>query len=166
MTQQYSQKYTVVCFFEPQAKASNFSASEWPLHVTLLDTFKTNWPLPTLGDQLRGAVLSVASFETIPTTAASLGENKDVRVKLLPLDGGLSTLHARLMELAAAGSFVFNTPAFVGKGFLPHVTDQANNKVEIGTAYGLVSISLVDMFPDNNHLRRAVIDTYNFKDQP
>lgn len=166
MTQQYSQKYTVVCFFEPQATASNFSASEWPLHVTLLDTFRTDWPLSKLGDQLRRAALSIASFETIPTTAALLGENKDVPVKLLPLDGGLSTLHARLMELADAGSFVFNTPDFVGKGFLPHASDQADNKVEIGTAYGLVSISLVDMFPDNNHLRRAVVDTYNFKDQP
>ena len=166
MTQQYSQKYTVVCFFEQQAKASNFSASESPLHVTLLDVFKTDWPLLTLGDQLRRAALSIASFETIPTTAALLGENKDVPVKLLPIKGGLSALHARLMELADAGSLVFNTPDFVGKGFLPHVTDQANNKIEIGTAYSLVSISLVDMFPGNNHLRRAVVDTYNFKDQP
>ena len=166
MAQQYFQKYTVVCFFEPQATGSNFSASEWPLHVTLLDTFKTDWPLATLSDQLRRVALRVASFETVPTTAALLGENKDVPVKLLPLEGGLSTLHTRLMELADAGSLVFNTPDFVGKGFLPHASDQANNKVEIGMAYSLVSISLVDMFPDNNHLRRAVVDTYNFKSQP
>lgn len=75
----------------------------------------------------------------------------------------MADLHTRFMRLGNGGTFVFNTPEFVGKGFLPHATDQENNRVVIGEAYSLVSISLVDMFPAHNHMRREVVDTYCFK---
>ena len=163
MIQQYSQKYTVVCFFELQEKASNFSASEWPLHVTILDTFKTEWPLPTLCNELRRAALTVTPFNTIPTEEVMLGENQDVSVKLLKSEGGMSALHTTLMELANEGSFVFNTPEFVGNGFLPHATNEIDGQVEVGQLYPLDGISLVDMFPNGDHRRREVVNTFVFE---
>lgn len=163
MPQQYSQKYTVVCFFEPQEKSSDFPASDWPLHVTILDTFKTAWQLVTLSKALGEIATTVSPFDTIATQEAMLGEGKDVPVKLLQLEGGMSALHSRLMSLVDEGSFVFNTPEFVGTGFLPHTSDQENNQIEVGKTYRLGSISLIDMFPNNDHLQREVVDTYSFK---
>ena len=163
MTQQYSQKYTVVCFFEPQATSTNFSALDWPLHITMLDTFKTKWPISILCDALNKVAASIAPFDTVPTQKVMLGENRDVPVKLMRLEGALTALHSALLGLVAEGSFVFNTPEFVGKGFLPHATDQDDNQVEIGKPYRMGGISLIDMFPDNDHMRREVVDSFSFK---
>lgn len=163
MIQQYSQKYTIVCFFELQEKASNFSASEWPLHVTILDIFKTEWPLSMLCNELRRAALTVVPFDTIPTGDVMLGGNKNVSVKLLKSEGGMSALHTTLMGLANEGSFVYNTPEFVGNGFLPHVTNEIDSQIEVGQLYPLDGISLIDMFPNDDHRRREVVNTFAFK---
>lgn len=163
MTQQYSQKYSVVCFFEPQAKSHQFSASDWPIHVTILDTFKTEWQLDPLSKTLGEIATTVAPFDAIPISEAILGEEKDVPIKLLQLQGGILALYEKLMSLVEEGSFVFNTPQFVGDGFLPHATDQTDSQVKTGKSYRLGSISLIDMFPDDNHLRRKTVNTYNFK---
>ncbi len=162
MSQQYSQKYTVVCFLDPQDKLTNFSSLDWPLHVTILDTFKTNWQLSELCQALRDVAAKTASFDTVPIQSALLGEHNDVPVKLLPLDEPMSTLHYALLGLVDGGSFVFNTPEFVGSGFLPHVTDQRTSQVSVGESYDLTGISLVDMFPDNDHTRREIVETFNF----
>ena len=153
----------MVCFFEPQKKYSNFSASDWPLHVTILDTFKTDWQLNMLSKTLEDVAATTSSFDAIPTEEAMLGEDKNVPVKLLRLEGDMLALHSKLMRFVDGGTFIFNTPEFVGDGFLPHATDQDDKKVEVGKTYRLLSISLVDMFPGNDHTRREVIDTFNFK---
>ena len=153
----------MVCFFEPQEKLSNFSGLDWPLHVTILDTFKTKWQLDRLCRQLGEVAANMTPFNAVPTQKAMLGEKKDVAVKLLQLEGGMSTLHAKLMEVVEEGSFVFNTPDFVGDGFLPHATDQDDGQVEVGQSYQLDNFSLVDMLPDNNHVRREIVDTFTFK---
>lgn len=163
MPQEYSQKYTVVCFFEPQDKSSNFSALDWPLHVTILDTFKTEWQKGALCEALDGVASEIAPFDTFPTQNSMLGEYKDVPVKILQLPGAMSSLHNKLMKLVDDGAFVFNTPEFVGEGFLPHATDQHDSKLNVGQTYRLDSFSLVDMFPGDDHMRREVIDTFRFK---
>jgi hypothetical protein len=163
MTQQYSQKYTVVCFFEPQDKFSKFAASDWPLHVTILDTFKTAWGLSALSKELGDVVREITPLNTLPTEKALLGETKHISVKLLKLAGPMSALHDKLMTLVDKGDLVFNSPEFVGDGFLPHATDQGDDKVDVGQEYQLNSISLVDMFPDEDYLQRRVVDTYDFK---
>ena len=165
MKEQYSQKYTVVCFFNPQETSNNFPASEWPLHVTVLDTFKTEWQLSTLSKALGEVAATIAPFDTVPIQKAMLGKDKNVPVKLLQIRGAISTLHSKLMNLVDKGSFIFNTPEFVGSGFLPHATDQEDSQVEVGKPYRLGSISLVDMFPNNDHTRREVVGTFSFMDE-
>jgi hypothetical protein len=130
----------------------------------MLDTFKTNWPLNTLVHAIRELALTTTAFEISPTEEVLLGVNKDVPVKLLKLDNSILALHNKLLELSAKGSFVFNTPEFVGYGFLPHATDQKNDAVQIGQKYRLDSISLIDMFPDGDFMRRSIIDTFTLKD--
>lgn len=162
MREQYSQKYTVVCFFKPQETFSNFSALAWPMHVTILDTFKTDWQPDMLCSRLSSVAKTIAPFDTIPTEKAMLGEDKTIPVRLLQREGAMLALHNRLMSLVDEGLFIFNTPQFVGEGFLPHATDQEDYQVKIGTSYRLDNISLVDMFPDNDYTRRRVIGTFNF----
>lgn len=162
MTQKYTQKYTVVCFFDAQNAPTNFSALDWPLHVTMLDTFKTDWPLATLQQKLKTLVQATPPFDVQPTKQAMLGPNKDVAVKLLSPEGGISAFHAALMELAREGSFTFNSPEFVGEGFLPHATGQKDGHVDVGQTYRLTSASLIDMFPGGDHMQRSIVETFPF----
>lgn len=166
MRQQYSQKYTVVCFFKPQETFSNFSASEWPMHVTILDMFKTEWQLNRLCNELSAVAKTIVPFDTMPIEKVMLGEDKSIPVRLLQREGAILALRHRLMSLVDKGLFIFNTLEFVGEGFLPHATDQENYQVEIGRSYRLENISLVDMFPDDDYTRRRVIGTFNFNNQP
>jgi hypothetical protein len=158
---QYFQKYTVVCFFGANPR-THFSALDWPLHVTILDTFKTDWPLSALTQALEKTAQDTKSIDVTPTKQALLGPDKDVPVKLLRLDD-LLALHSKLLEVSRAGSFVYNSPEFVGPGFLPHATDQKDSQVYISKTYHLANISLVDMFPNNDHMQRAIIATFNLK---
>ena len=163
MTQLYSQKYTVVCFFEVQEKYYEFYETNWPLHITILDTFNTQWPLDKLREELGKIADETIIFDALPDHKSMLGEDKDVPVMVLVRDEAMSALHDDLMRLEHDGSFVFNTPEFVGNGFLPHATDQDNGTIKVSKLYPLTSISLVDMFPSNDHTRRRVIETFVFK---
>jgi hypothetical protein len=156
---QLTQKYTIVCFLEPENAPANFSAVDWPLHVTMLDTFKTSWAVEELSRAIRETVSNIASFNIKPVKQAMLGPNKDVPVKLLKQDESILNLHSRLLALSEEGSFVFNTPDFVGDGFLPHVTDQRDGQVEVGEIYPVTTVSLVDMFPNGDGHQRRLIKT-------
>jgi hypothetical protein len=120
--------------------------------------------LGTLIRELEKSAASLSPFDVLPTEQAMLGPDEDVSVKLLRLDDDLATLHATLLELSDRGSFVYNSPEFVGSGFLPHATDQKGNKVIIGQTYPLNSISLVDMFPGGDHMQRSIVETFALKD--
>jgi len=37
--QQFTQKYTIIQLFKDIPEGTQFSASNWPLHVTIADTF-------------------------------------------------------------------------------------------------------------------------------
>jgi hypothetical protein len=159
---QFTQKYTIVCFLNPEDIPIEFSASDWPLHATILDTFKTDWSLEDLLQAIEQAVVNTAPFNITPLERAMLGPHKDVPVKLLQQDVHILDLHSTLLELTEPGSFVFNTPEFVGEGFLPHVTDQLDSQVDVGKTYTFASASLIDMFPGGDPYQRKVIETIQF----
>lgn len=160
MPQAYSQKYTIVCFFYPLDAPATFSALDWPLHVTMLDTFKTNWSVVDLLSEVRQVAATTAPFSALPVEQHMLGPNKDVPVKLLQKDAAMLGLHDALLALADKGSLVFNSPEFVGQGFLPHATDQKNGQLELSRTYAITTMSLVDMFPSGDCMQRDIIKTF------
>jgi hypothetical protein len=158
--QRYTQKYTIACFFAAQELGTNFSALEWPLHITIIDTFKTDWPVATLIRAVQEVATATKAVDVLPVEQAFLGPDKDVPVKLIQPNEALVGLHYKLLALGPDGSFVFNTPEFVGKGFLPHATDQKDATVQLGQTYHLTTISLVDMFPSGDYMLREVLGTF------
>lgn len=43
MTQQFTQKYTIVQFFDDIGEEYEYSSDSWPLHSTIVDTFAIDW---------------------------------------------------------------------------------------------------------------------------
>jgi hypothetical protein len=157
-----SQKYTVVHFFENQTQGLNFPAKEWPLHSTLLDIFTLHQPLYVLQAELQSIARTTEPFNIEATGETMFGTNHDIAVTLLAKDPALLELHEKLSALTEAASLTFDHPEFVGTGFIPHASIQSSGKLIIGKSYRISHISLVDMYPDENISRRAIMSTYYF----
>lgn len=161
MNDKHTSSYTIVGFLSNNALPRSFSESNWPLHVTLLDPFKTEWSQKELSAQMQEFALKTHPFLLKLSKRSFLGPNKDVPVTLLEVDENMSRLHNELLELGKHGSFVYNTPGFVGEGFVPHITDAADERAEFNKYYDVLSISIVDTIPDGDPSRRSIVATFD-----
>jgi 2'-5' RNA ligase len=155
-----SQKYLVAHFFESQAPGFNFSGSEWPLHVTFLPIFKMEWSLEKLIHKLEKLALKTPPFDITSDGRALFGVNQDIPVTLFQPNNNATNLHYKFMAMSGDNSFTYNFLQFNGKGFTLHATVQNDNKIQSGQTYRVGDITIVDMYPDNDINRRAIIDTF------
>lgn len=79
---------------------------------------------------------------------------------LLEIDESMSLLHKELLELGKRGSFLYNTPEFVGNGFIPHITDAIEERAELDGHYDLATISIVDTIPGGDSSQRRIVKTF------
>lgn len=153
-------KYTIVGFVGSATPAQHFNEHNWPLHVTLLDTFKSDWTQDELINQVEQFAQGSASFNLFTAKEGLLGPDKNVPVKLLTIDENLRELHDRLVQLGKVGGFVYNTPEFVASGFVPHITDERSEQASLNKNYLLTNISLVDMIPAGVKTQRSIVVTF------
>ena len=158
-----SQKYVVAHFFDPQVTAANFSAAAWPLHVTFLPNFTIEWPLAELIHDLNELADAVAPFDITAEGQTAFGLNEDIPVTLIRPDDKVMDLHYKLLLTSHDGSFTYDTPQFINQGFRPHATVQKNNRLHAGQTYRIGDISLVDMYPNDDINRRAIVATFSLK---
>ena len=50
--QTFTQRYTIIQLFEEAPEGTQFPASSWPLHTTVVDTFAIDWDVSTLIKEL------------------------------------------------------------------------------------------------------------------
>lgn len=156
----YTQKYTLVYFISHTEIGSQFHMSSWPLHTTLADVFAINRQDSDIDNKLSIFCQEVSKIETTALSDSLLGT---IAVTLLEKSSKLSILHNNLINLLEVNGAVFNTPEFNRGGFIPHCTIQKNDRVKIGQNLTINSLSLIDMFPDNDWQQRKVLATFNFR---
>jgi 2'-5' RNA ligase len=161
MSNTHASKYTIVGFLEHTKTNQSFSENDWPLHVTLLDPFKTTWKLQELCKEIQYLAMATTHFQLKPIKRSFLGPNKDVPVTLLELDENMYRHHADLLALGRRGAFVYNTPEFVGDGFVPHITDTADKQAGLDENYMLETISIVNTIPNGDLSRREIMATFD-----
>lgn len=156
MPMQYSQKYTLVSFFQPIEISTEFAMTDWPPHITLADAFATELNTgivqkleATLADQ-SSITLSAIGDSVLGTTEVVLIKKNDV----------LQKLHDRIVDLLESHGATFNTPEFTRLGFLPHSTIQKSGRLNEGDKIEIDTISLIDMFPDKNWRQRRVLKKF------
>ena len=158
-----SQKYVVAHFFDPQVTAVNFSATAWPLHVTFLPNFTIGWPLAELIRKLDELATVAAPFDITAEGQTAFGLNEDVPVTLIRPDDEVMDLHRKLLLMSRDKSFTYDTPQFIDQGFRPHATVQQDNRLHAGQTYHIGDISLVDMYPNDDMNRRAIIVNFSLR---
>ncbi len=155
-----SQKYVVAYFIVSVESRYNFSCKEWPLHVTLLPNFTVSDSIDELIKNLDQVATSITSFNIQVDEDANFGPNGEVLVSLIKPGADILSLHSKL--LAITKSYQFDVPQYIGQGYRPHATKQINNQLRSGENYHVDSMTLVDMYPNNDIERREVIKTFYF----
>jgi hypothetical protein len=156
----YSQKYTLVHFFTPLQDGSEFHMTDWPLHTTLADVFAIDRHETNIDAKLSALASRADVVNVVATDESALGVTP---VVLLEKTSSLQQLHDSIVSLLEQSGAVFNNPEFTRDGFLPHSTIQSSGRLQIGDEIRIDSISLIDMFPNNDWQQRKVLATFNFK---
>lgn len=153
----YSQKYCLVAFNSPVQVNTEFHTNDWPLHVTLADVFAINLT-KDIKEKLAEMLANQPRFIIHAGKESILGVTK---VVLFDNNNKINNLHHLLIDLLESNGAVFNNPEFTKEGFVPHCTIQKTTRLNQGDILKIDTISLVDMFPENNWQQRRVL--YNFK---
>ncbi len=153
----YSQKYALVHFVSPITDGTQFHMSDWLLHTTLADTFA----IDRRGTNI-DAKLAALLAQTTPVTTTALNESilGTAHVVLLDQTPQLEKLHNDIVSLLEENGVAFNNPEFTHGGFIPHSTIQKSGQLQIGDTITIDTISLVDMFPNNDWQQRKVVATF------
>lgn len=158
-----SQKYVIVHFVQSAKVPSEFSAKEWPLHITLLSNFQISH-LPELEKELAVYAHNTNPFDVTANGEALFGPNKNVAVSLIRPDESLIDMHKQLLSIATKLGAVYDEVAFIGEGYRPHATIQVKSRLLDGQKIMLSDFTLVDMYPNNDINRRRIIKTFSLTD--
>lgn len=161
--QVFTQKYTIVCFVDALPLNYDFSMDSWPPHVTLADVFAIDTEPLRLIEHLDKRLDSHSMLNAKTISEEWFGEKKTIRVGLIEKTNDLLGLHEEILNVLERHGVVFNNPEYTHQGFLPHITIEADTVFEPGTIIKFDSISLVDMFPDEDPYHRKVLGTINFR---
>jgi 2'-5' RNA ligase len=157
---EFTQKYTIIQLFEDVPEGTQFSASSWPLHATIADTFAIDWDVLTMIEKLTQLLSSHASAISVVENDKLFGDQ--VQVALLKKTDDLVKLHYDVIELLEQGGWRPNDPQFAKEGFLPHSTVQKHARLNKGVEVTFNALTIIDMFPEEDPYQRKVVKTIKF----
>jgi hypothetical protein len=123
-----------------------------PLHVTILTIFFSEEQPPFFASILQRVAMETRSFSTQTTGRALYGVDEDIPVTLVQMTTELGELHQTLLD-EVSGSVSFLAPQFVGENFGPHVTDQSEHSIPVGTTFPVDNLMLVEIIDQNVFVR-------------
>lgn len=157
--QKFTQKYTIIQLFEDAPEEMQFSASSWPLHATIADTFAVDWNVTTMAEKLTELLSLHAPATSVIEDDRFFGDEGQVQVALLRKTDDLVKLHHDVIELLEQGGWKPNDPQFAKEGFLPHSTVQKHARLNKGDEVVFNALTIIDMFPGGDPYQRKVIKT-------
>lgn len=160
--QKLTQKYVIVHLIDNLPVGHEFSMSDWPLHITLADVFAIDGSPTDLLIDLETEFSSHSPIQSSVVGDEWFGEDKSVHVKLIKKTEELQQLHETILSILSNYKVRFNNPEYAHAGFKPHSTVQKNGQLDLGDTVTLDSLTLIDMFPDNNPSLRRVLGTVHF----
>ena len=157
--QKFTQKYTIVQFFEDIDEGYEYPSDSWPLHSTIVDTFAINWSVDEMASRLEETLKNHALVDSEAEGDRFFGEDGQIQVVLLNRSNSLVELHQDALTTLEEGGLKLNDPQFARDGFLPHATIQKHARLNRGDKVQFTALSIVDMFPDEDPYKRKVIKT-------
>lgn len=160
--QPFTQKYAIIQLLEEAPEGMEFSASDWPLHITLVDVFAIDWSAQEMAERLTTLLTGRAPASAKAIDNTYFGPSRDVEVTLLDRTDSLATLHNDVHALLERGGLKTNNPQFALEGFRPHATVQEHAALKTGDLVVFEALTIIDMFPGGDPYMRKVLQTIKF----
>ena len=160
--EKFTQKYSIVSFFDDFEDGYEFHYSSWPLHVTLADTFSIGTDINKVMDELELLMTPMKSLTLAVGEDAYFGPDKDVHVVLLNMSAELIKMHYEIVNLLKNNGLVFNDPQYQEEGYLAHIAVRPDTLLSNGESVVINKLSIVDMFPSNDGYQRKILKTIKF----
>jgi 2'-5' RNA ligase len=156
---QFTQKYAIIQLLEDMPVGAQFSASSWPLHSTIADTFAIDWDVLTMVKKLTELLKDHAQSTSGAEDDRFFGDNGQVQVALIKKTDDLVKLHYNVITLLKQGGWKPNDPQFAEEGFLPHSTVQSQGRINKGEEITFNALSVIDFFPNEDPYQRKLLAT-------
>lgn len=153
----YTQKYTLIMPLEPLAAGIEYASTNWPLHITLADTFAIDWGKDGLREQLANLLISRQPVRAVASHDEWFGAQHHTQVTILTMSSELISLHNDVVTFLEKHSAVFNNPEYHKDGYRAHATVQSHKRVTEGETITCSTVALIDMFPHGDPYQRAVL---------
>ncbi|MBI4033862.1 2'-5' RNA ligase family protein [Candidatus Saccharibacteria bacterium] len=159
----YSQKWTIVTFLEPVKDSYEFNWRNWPLHITLADTFSINWEKNDCMTKLEKLLAIQKPIKVSAKNIQLFGEpNKKHYVVVLERNTELVSLHNDIIALLKNSGAIFNEPQFIKEGFIPHIAIKDRKNYSQLDLICVSESTIVDMFPNGDGEQRKILKTVKF----
>lgn len=153
-------RFVVVLPLVPLAAGDEFTVSDWPLHVTLVEPFATEHPAGVVADAVRTATTGAAVVRATAGEEAMFGRRRDVPVTIVRDGGELAAL--RVHTLCALRRAGIDT-GHVRADFRPHVTRKHHGRLHAGDRVTLDTVALIDMRPPEGSHHRRVVEVWRLR---
>jgi len=154
--------YVVVVFVRPVPAGHTFPRSDWPLHITLA-RFDSKETPSGIAERVGGTVSGLLGFDVRTGADDFFGRNRSVPVSLVEPHPQLQLLHDRLLDALGADVHLLS-PQHARRNFRPHISHQAEGRLQPGEIVRVEQAALVDMRPNGDSNHRHVLAVWNRRD--
>jgi 2'-5' RNA ligase len=156
--------YVVVVFIRPVRAGHMFPRSDWPLHITLA-RFDSKEPAEGVAERIGRALSGWLGFDVRTGADDFFGRNHSVPVSLVEPHPQLQLLHDRLLDELGTDVHLLS-PHHARQNFRPHISHQAEGRLQSGEVVRVAQAALVDMRPDGDSKHRRVLAVWNQAGSP
>lgn len=154
-----TQKWAVLSFLEDIEEGAVFHYTDFPLHVTLAGVFAVEKTGYELAEELKRLLANRSSFVIEADEKAMFGAHEDISVMKIKKNTDLMSLYSDIYKWLENAGATYNSPEYQGAGYAPHSTFQKKSSLKPGEKRLLESVSLIDLFPNNNGHQRKIFKT-------
>jgi hypothetical protein len=162
--QGFSQKYTIIALLQDNQEGDEYASNNWPLHITIADTFAVEWKEQDLDTKLSELLLKKRPVTSVVDRDEFFGSEKEVQVSLLDMSKELVELHYDVVRLLKVCGAIFNDPQYIEEGFRAHANVQSHARLKIGDTVTLTRLAVIDMFPHENPYQRKILKIINLSE--
>lgn len=141
-------EYMLAVLLEQKNQGESFG--RWPLHVTLVPWFELKQPLADVVAGLTDVLRSCQSF------SVKIGHKHTLHGKAVTLvepSAALHALHMNLVDFVDECGLLDKSTNFIGKDYVPHITEKINATVQPGFNVAVKKIYLIEAPKTNPHTR-------------
>lgn len=161
--EKFTQKWAVISLLEDAAEGSEFHYTDFPLHVTLAGVFAIDKNGPQLIHELDTLLAGKKRVWIEAEEKAMFGPAQDIAVMKVKKTPGLMQLYSAVYGLLKNAGAAYNSPEYQGESYLPHVTAQTTGSLVPGEKRLLKSVSLIDLFPNDDGYQRKILKTIDLQ---